>query len=126
MQRDGSWTIAAPTKDELIEVFISKSVWYSKVRKFAQLVAGSALHKWLEGAADAPAGSIVFGVGKDSYNFDDLSRVLKGAEGGDKKGKGRAVVEKEAGKEKGKGKGEGKGKGKGEGKGKGKGKKVTE
>jgi hypothetical protein len=78
MIKDGTWTLKKPTSDELIEVFVSRSVWHDKYRKvFPMVVPASPLHHWLENDSDAPSNIDIFGEEKQLYNFKDLKRVLE-------------------------------------------------
>jgi len=63
---DGTWVGKSPSKDEVIEIFISKSVWYNRFKHFNDVEPKSKLYLWLEGDAEAASGLEVFGVTKDN------------------------------------------------------------
>lgn len=99
---DGDWPIRQPTSDELIKVFVSKSVWHASYRPyFPRALAFPELIKWLEKHSDAPSNMDVFGVVKQLYTFSEFKVVLgrlersagksveKSAERSLKKGKGK-------------------------------------
>jgi hypothetical protein len=78
MVANGSWTMKTLTGVELIEVFVSKSVWHSSYSKLFPKVKNFALlQKWLENAKDAPSSLDVFGAEKQTYTFKDLKDVLE-------------------------------------------------
>ena len=91
MIANGIWPYDPLKIDTLVEIFVSKSVWYShyvkifpRAQKFPDLV------KWLECAENAPSGGTIFGVEKQTYNFKDLKEVLERMEASAyKKGKKR-------------------------------------
>jgi hypothetical protein len=97
MIADGIWPFDLLNTDTLVELFVSKSVWYTHyvkifpwAQKFPDLV------KWLECADDAPEGASIFGVEKHSYNFKELKNVLEMLEiSAYKKGKKRLRDESE-------------------------------
>ena len=108
MHNDGSWTLRKPKSEEVMEIFVSKTVWHSKyLRLFLMVKDHPHLMKWLENTPDAPANTDIFGVEKNAYSFKDLAsfiekagkvaskkgkRTAKGSvsEGGQKKKKGKA------------------------------------
>jgi hypothetical protein len=77
MLSDGTWTLRKPSSDELIEIFVSKSVWHAKYSKLFPKVRGfPEVQKWLEHGHDSPSNLDVFGVEKQSYSFKDLHKLL--------------------------------------------------
>jgi hypothetical protein len=77
MLSDGSWTLKRPSSDELVEVFVSKSVWHANYSKLFPKARGfPAVLKWLEHGHDLPSNMDIFGVEKQSYSFRDLREVL--------------------------------------------------
>ena len=77
MMADGTWTLKSLTTDELIEVFISKSVWHANYSKlFPKVPEYPQIVKWLKGDSDAPSNIDVFGLDKQLYTFKDLRNVL--------------------------------------------------
>jgi hypothetical protein len=78
MIENGSWNVKQPTTDQLVEIFVSKSVWhgyYSKV--FPEVHRYPLLHKWLLKASDAPPNVEIFEKEKHLYTFKDLMDVLE-------------------------------------------------
>jgi hypothetical protein len=77
MIAEGTWTLKTLTGDELIEVFVSKSVWHANYRKlFPKVAKHAALLRWLQGGAGAPTNVEIFGAEKQTFNFRDLGKVL--------------------------------------------------
>ena len=71
----GTW-IHKYTNDDVIEVFMSKSMYFRNHSKvFPMLNRYPAMEQWLENAADAPADSTVWGHERQS--FDNLKKILK-------------------------------------------------
>ena len=91
MIADGIWPFQLLNTDTLVEIFVSKSVWYTHyVKLFPRAQKFPDLVKWLECADDAPSGGSIFGVDKQTYNFKDLKNVLEMLEiNANKKGKKR-------------------------------------
>ena len=124
MTSEGTWSLRKPKAEELVEIFMSKSVWHSSYQKFFPMAKDyPLLLSWLDNAEDAPSNIDVFGEEKNPYTFKDFQafinraevmrkgkgkRKAKGSvsEGAQQKKKGKgAEKEKEKEKEKGKGKG---------------------
>jgi hypothetical protein len=70
-------TCPEPTTTDIIEIFISKSMWhqyysalFSHVSKYPDMV------DWLEDGEDKPSSVDVWGFQKISYNFSDLKKWL--------------------------------------------------
>lgn len=99
---DGTWVGKSPSKDDVIEIFISKSVWYNRFKHFDHVDPKSKLYLWLEGKAGAPSGLEVFGIKKDNYSWADLILAIQkqNTMGGKKKRKAQLVEEKESPKRK--------------------------
>jgi hypothetical protein len=77
MIRDGTWTLGPITNDELIEIFVSKSVYHANYPKlFTRASDHPAILAWLKNEDGAPTGLEVFGEQKFSYTFRDLKGVL--------------------------------------------------
>jgi hypothetical protein len=77
MIADGTWTLRTLNSDELVEIFVSKSVWHANYTKlFPQVEKYPMLVKWLENGNDSPSGQEIFGVVKQCYNFKDLRMLL--------------------------------------------------
>jgi hypothetical protein len=63
--------------DTLIELFVSKSVFYTQYAKiFPRVHAYPKLLEWLKNGDGASTGLEIFGVEKSSYHFKDLRDVL--------------------------------------------------
>jgi hypothetical protein len=97
MIADGIWPFKLLNTDTLVELFVSKSVWYTHyVKIFPRAQTFPDLLKWLECANDAPSGVSIFGVEKQTYTFKDLRNVLEMLEtSASKKGKKRMRDESE-------------------------------
>jgi len=100
MVGDGQWDLRTPSVDDLITLFVSKSVWYSNyVKIFPVAKTFPLLFEWLEKPYNVKGDDendtselnvMVFGVDKPIYTFGDLKTaiaVLEKARG--KKGKGK-------------------------------------
>jgi hypothetical protein len=103
MIKKGTWALRTPTTDELIEVFVSRSVWHDKYCKiFPKVNNHPQIEKWLKNdGVDVPPNTEVFGFEKQSYNFKDLVALidLKETAGLAKKVKrGRDSLDKKKGK----------------------------
>ena len=78
MISDGTWPLEPVTTDDLIEIFVSKSVYhasyqkyFSKAQKYPQIIA------WLLNDQDSPTSHDVFGLQKSVYTFKDLRALLE-------------------------------------------------
>ena len=91
-----------PSKDDIIEIFISKLVWYNRFKHFNHVNANSKLYLWLEAKAGAPSGLEVFGIQKETYSWADLILAIQrqATMGGKKKRKAQLIEEKESPKRK--------------------------
>jgi len=77
MKADGTWGIGNVSVDALIELFISKSVWYSYYKKlFPRMAKWPEMVKWMENHSDAKSAYEVWGSEKASYSFQDLKEFL--------------------------------------------------
>ena len=81
------------TNDDVVEVFVSKSVYFRNHAKvFPLLVHYPAMEQWLENADGASADSVVWG--NEKHSFDGLNNILTAhqkcsAAKGKEKGKGK-------------------------------------
>jgi hypothetical protein len=83
MIKDGSWTIGPVTGTELVEIFVSNSVWHANYTKlFPKLNDHPDVLKWLKNTDDAPSGFDIFGVERHMYTFKDLRKLLDAREVG--------------------------------------------
>ena len=90
MVEDGTWTGDLPASDQLVEVFVSKSVWHAYYQKlFPEVSRHPLLLKWLMRENDAPSNLELFGKEKNLYKFSDLKEVLAWL-AGDRNGKRKA------------------------------------
>src|ERR1700690_2458922 len=78
MISDGTWPLEPVTMQDLIEIFVSKSVYhasyqkyFSKAQKYPQIIA------WLLNDQDSPTSHDVFGLQKSVYTFKDLRALLE-------------------------------------------------
>jgi len=87
MKNDGTWTEPPVSADDIIELFVSKSVFHRNYRKlFPRAEKFPVLKAWLEQGSNAPLDSDV----KSLYTFLDLQKNLEGLEKKVKKGKRKA------------------------------------
>jgi hypothetical protein len=81
MMADGTWTGAKLTKVDLIQLFMSRSFYYSHYQKYFSKVANyPILMEWLENdSEERPRDKDVWGANmvKSSYNFADLEKFYK-------------------------------------------------
>jgi hypothetical protein len=78
MVAEGSWKLKSLTSDDLITVFISRSVWHASYSKLLSQVAfHPELLSWLENHVDVPPNVNVFSVEKQAYTFKDLKDYLE-------------------------------------------------
>ena len=81
MREDESWKLKKPKAEEVIEIFVSKTVWHDKYRKLFPLAEDyPLLKKWLENGIDAPSNVEVFGKEKNIFTFTDLTEFVGKAE----------------------------------------------
>lgn len=104
MLADGSWTGPKLTGQDMIQLFIGKSFFFSHYSKyFPKVAAYPAMVEWLENSSDVcPSGLDVWGFEKASYTWQDLIEFLdnKPVEGKEGKGKGKGKEREGKGKEK--------------------------
>jgi hypothetical protein len=99
MVREGKWQGKKPTDTDIIEMVVSRSMWYSHYKKvFSRVAQFPDMQKWLKEEDGAPTDYEIWGEeGKVHFTFKDLALWLddsinKAKRGGRKK--------KEKGKEK--------------------------
>ncbi|KAG6912182.1 hypothetical protein DXG01_016675, partial [Tephrocybe rancida] len=99
---DNSWVGQKPTNTEIIEIFVSKSMWHSHYSLFGKVSNHPLLIKWLDNDPDKPGDFELWGFEKLSYNFADLREYLKGQAGATEKAskKGKEKEKEKAQKEK--------------------------
>lgn len=99
---DRTWKGEKPTKKELIELFVSNSMWHSHyIPNFTKVSQYPLLQKWLEDKGDRPSNFELWGFEKATYNFKDLSNYLAaGSSTGTRSASNSLAVQKEKGKKK--------------------------
>lgn len=108
MAKDGEWPGKKPSELDVIDLVISKSMWYSHYKRLFPRVAQKYpdMLEWLKESADAPSDWDIWGEEQGTYSFADLVVWLdekdKGKKGKDKKNKkdmkGDTVQKEDAGK----------------------------
>ena len=87
---EGSWPGKKPSTTDLIEVFVSKSMWFSHYKPaFFKVANYSEMVKWLEDSDDKGTDLEVWGVEKGSYSLVDLRKFVDNGTLAEKKGKGK-------------------------------------
>jgi hypothetical protein len=90
MVSEGSWPGKKPCATDLIEVFISKSMWFSHYKPaFSKVANFPEMVKWLEDSDDKGTDLEVWGVEKGTYSVMDLCNWMKNQTLGAKKGRGK-------------------------------------
>jgi hypothetical protein len=90
MISDGTWPLDPISTDDLVEIFVSKSVYHANYQKiFSRATEHPQIIAWLLNDQDSPTSYDVFGVQKSVYTFKDLKALLESAEGGSSSGKGK-------------------------------------
>jgi hypothetical protein len=107
MSAAGTWTLKNPSADELVEVFVSKSVWHRNYKLFARAKEFPLLIQWLEGGENGPTDMEIFGYAHATYTFPDLRNYFANADTVGK-GKRKADDDEDGGSPKKKGKKDGK------------------
>src|SRR6266511_389819 len=78
MIKTNTWTIAQPTKTNIIELFVSKSFFHSHYKRYFPKVAKHEdMVAWLNGDEDRMCDVDVWGVKKNVYTFTDLTLWLE-------------------------------------------------
>jgi hypothetical protein len=78
LRADGTWTLGKVSADTLIELFVSKTVWYNyHCKLFPQVAKYPVLKQWLDNEGDGQSSLEVWGEEKASYTFRDLQERLK-------------------------------------------------
>jgi hypothetical protein len=74
---DGSWPGKKPSSTELMEVFVSKSMWFSHYKPaFSKVANYPQMVDWLEGGDEKGSDLEVWGVEKSSYSLLDLRKFV--------------------------------------------------
>ena len=99
MKNDGTWTESQVLADDIVELFVSKTVFHrSYQRLFPQASNFPELKAWLEQGLDAPSDRDVWDNVKSIYTFADLEKILERLEKKVKKAKRKADEEGAEGK----------------------------
>ncbi|KAM6492665.1 hypothetical protein JOM56_012389 [Amanita muscaria] len=70
----GTWPGRRPSDTDIVELFVSKSMWHSHFKKmFSRIPRFPLMQKWLRGDDDAPDDLTVWGEERTIYTFKDLS-----------------------------------------------------
>jgi hypothetical protein len=86
MSGDGTWPIRIPIRIEVIECFVSKTVWHSKyMPNFSKVKKYADLEEWLLNGPQALDDIEMFGYEKIEYTIPDIVIVLAELERADKK-----------------------------------------
>jgi hypothetical protein len=91
MQADRIWPIKvkAPTKTQIVEIFVAKSVWHDNHSKvFPLAMQYPIVLRWLKNEGDAPSDLEIFGKESNLYTFRDLREVLERLGKGKRKARG--------------------------------------
>lgn len=93
MWKDGVWKLEKPGVQQVIEIFVSKTSYFSNYHKTFPLISNyPQMQQWLEGGEDAPSDMDTWGFVK-TVTFQDLKEFLKRkAEESSRKGKRKAKV----------------------------------
>jgi hypothetical protein len=85
---DGKWPLTkAPTHEDIVEVFISKSAFFKNYQPyFPHIENHPSLHRWLKNDANPPSDIEAWGVAKNVYMFRDLKDYLDRASKKEKQG----------------------------------------
>ena len=90
MVTDGSWPGKKPSATDLIEVFVSKSMWFSHYKPgFSKVADYPDMVEWLEGGDEIKSDLEVWGVEKSAYSLLDLKKFVDNGTLAEKKGKGK-------------------------------------
>lgn len=75
----GTWVGKKPTKLDVIELFISRTMFHDSYRPlFSKIDKYPTMLEWLVGGPDAPSDLDAWGVEKDAYTFKDLKEFMAG------------------------------------------------
>lgn len=94
----GTWSGKKPNNTEIIELFVSKSMWHSHYKPgFTGISQYPTMVQWLENDKNSPSDLETWGVEKSVYLFQDLLKYA--ANGGslvEKEGKGKGKEKEKA------------------------------
>ena len=90
--REGTWPGRRPGEQDVIDMVISKSMWYSHYKPlFSKASKHPEMQRWLKEEGSSPTDYDIWGEDKGSYMFKDLAKWLE-----KKKGKGKQGGKKAA------------------------------
>jgi hypothetical protein len=89
---DGAWNIRRPTETEIVELFVGKTTWHNKLKKyFSKLPKYPAMLEWMKEGEEALPDVEIWGEEKSSYSWLDLQKWMDAKDKEVKaKGKGKA------------------------------------
>ena len=74
---EGTWPGKKPSSTELIELFVSKSMWFSHYRPaFSKVSNYPLMVEWLENGDDKPSDEEAWGVEQAAYSLTDLRKFV--------------------------------------------------
>jgi len=75
---EGTWPGKKPSSTNLIEIFLSKSMWFSHYKPaFSKVSNYPLMIEWLENRDDKPSDLEVWGVEKAYYSLTDLRKFVE-------------------------------------------------
>jgi hypothetical protein len=101
MVKDGTWQGRKPADHDIIDLVVSKSMWYSHHKKlFSKANHYPDMQKWLKQEDGSPSNFGIWGEEKSSYQFKGLTFWLQERENLQEKGKKGKAKENKKGKAK--------------------------
>lgn len=91
-----TWIGKRPAKNDLINIFTSRTMWFAHYKPFYKLNEYPILAAWLKGGPDAPTNLETWGVEQSAYSFKDMASLMRNtgkADQGKGKGKMREIEE---------------------------------
>ena len=91
--KDGDWQGKKPAELEVVDLVISRSIWYSHYKRLFPKVSQNYpdMLEWLKESVNAPADMEIWGKEKGVYTYSDLVEWLEEKE---KSGKGKGKKDK--------------------------------
>lgn len=88
---EGTWPGKKPSTIDIVELFCSKSMWFSHYKPaFSKVSNYPLMIKWLENEEDKPSDLEAWGVEKGSYTLTDLKKFVDNGTLAEEKGKKKA------------------------------------
>ena len=73
----GTWPSKKPSSTDIVECFVSKTMWFTYYRPaFSKVARYPVMVKWLENEIDPPSGLEAWGLEKSTYTFKDLMEFV--------------------------------------------------